>query len=182
MSLANVELKACSAGSNGGGFSMRGQSSLTLERVNIQNCKTRGMGGGLLAAGNSVIIKGEKGTQVSVEKSRARQGGGICCMSRIDLQGQSTVLIEDNEATEDGGGIFSFSSYAKLLVSPTNRLLIQRNQAANDGGGICLKQGAQISVESPVCGSSCTEQMRGNGRCDHGCMSAGCNWDEGMDL
>ena len=40
-------------------------------------------------------------------------------------------------------------------------------------GGICLKDGAQFSVQLPVCSSRCPAKMIGNNFCDLGCMSAG---------
>ena len=166
VTMTKVNVRACFAGSNGGGASVRGESSLILENdVNIRECKaTRGKGGGLLAAGDKVIVKGD----ISVEKNMARFGGGVCSMSRISLEGHFTSLLQDNVASKDGGGIFSFSSYAELIVGSAHRLVIRNNNAENDGGGICLKQGSQFSVKSPECSSSCANEMRGNGLCDHG--------------
>ena len=100
--LSNVELRACVAGSHGGGASLRGKSSLVLENdVTIRECTaTRGMGGGLLAAGDSVVVKGDIDKRVLVEKNRAQLGGAICCMSRISLEGYSTTLLQDNQASK----------------------------------------------------------------------------------
>ena len=100
--LSNVDLRACVAGSHGGGASLRGKSSLVLENdVTIRECTaTRGMGGGLLAAGDSVVVKGDIDKRVLVEKNRAQLGGAICCMSRISLEGYSTTLLQDNEASK----------------------------------------------------------------------------------
>jgi hypothetical protein len=72
--------------------------------------------------------------------------------------------------------MFAFSSYAELIVGAGHKLLIKNNLAGNDGGGICLKQGAQFSVQMPKCSSKCGNHMRGNNACDHECMSAACNW------
>ena len=60
--MTKVDIRTCSAGSNGGGASVRGEASLILENeVTIRECKaTRGKGGGLLAAGEKVIVKGDK--------------------------------------------------------------------------------------------------------------------------
>jgi len=169
LTLTNVDVKTCTAGRNGGGVSLRGESSLMLENdITIRDCEaTRGMGGGLLAAGDSVTFKGDINKRVLVEKNRAKFGGGISCMSHIALEGHSTSLIQNNEARQDGGGLFGFSSYAELIVGPNHRLVFQNNVAGGDGGGICIKQGAQLSVQPPACSSSCASHMRGNGLCDH---------------
>ena len=169
LSLAKVDLRSCSAGTHGGGISMRGKSTLSFaDDVSICDCTTEGMGGGVLAAGESVKVNADTDMRVLVEKNRARQGGGICCMSRIAFEGQSNSVIVANEASEDGGGIFAFSSYAELVVGSDHQLVLQGNIAARDGGGICLKQGAQLSVQIPQCSSSCANEMRGDGQCDHG--------------
>ena len=181
LSLAKVDLRSCSAGTHGGGISMRGKSTLSFaDDVSICDCTTEGMGGGVLAAGESVKVNADTDMRVLVEKNRARQGGGICCMSRIAFEGQSNSVIVANEASEDGGGIFAFSSYAELVVGSDHQLVLQGNVAARDGGGICLKQGAQLTVQTPPCSSLCSNEMRGDGLCDHGCMSASCNWDNGI--
>ena len=51
--------------------------------------------------------------------------------------------------------------------------------ASHDGGGISLARGAQFSLGIPACSPECTSAMRGNGKCDFGCMVAECNFDGG---
>jgi len=173
MTLSHVIVAECNAGSNGGGLGLRGDSVISLMDVTIRQCQARVMGGGLLTAGDSVIFKGDVGSRVLIEKNKARLGGGITYMSRVHLDGQSTGLIRDNEALENGGGVFGFSSYAKLTVMSSYKLQIQGNIAGDNGGGICLKHGAQMSVEPPKCSSSCSRAVLGNDVCDMDCMSAG---------
>ena len=151
LTLNNVKMVACNAGSNGGGVALRGESQLILRDVTIRQCQARAMGGGLLAAGDSVIFQGDASTTstVLVEKNRAREGAGVCCMSKMHLEGQTTGVIQDNEAKEDGGGLAAFSSYAKLSVSSSSKLQIQNNVAGRNGGGEVRAVIDNISAAGP---------------------------------
>ena len=100
-------------------------------------------------------------------------------MGVMSLGGEGVSQVHGNLASENGGGLFGFSSYARLNSASEHMLSIQDNVANVDGGGIGLDQGAQFLVSAPQCSSSCTGAMRNNGMCNHGCLTAGCNWDDG---
>ena len=77
-SLTDVELKGCIAGTHGGGASLRGESELMMKTgVAIRFCEAiKGMGGGVLAAGQTVMISSDLMSPAIVEKNRARS----CCV------------------------------------------------------------------------------------------------------
>ena len=97
-------------------------------------------------------------------------------MAIVTLEGESTTFVQKNHATDKGGGVYGFSSYAKLYVAAHHSVMIQENEADTDGGGIALGQGAQVTVAPTPCSDQCFSVMRGNGDCDVECMTAGCNW------
>ena len=167
---------------DGGGICTRDDSVLTLvDGVAIRHCKAlEGKGGGLLAAGGALTIAITNNlNHVVVEKNRAKNGGGVSYLSPVHLHGAGKTLISLNGANQNGGGLFGFSSFAKLQVGQGHKLWIEDNIADNDGGGIALVQGARFTVISSECGSDCAKEMNGNGICDLGCMTSGCNWDSG---
>lgn len=151
---------------HGGGASTRGDSSLVLtDEVVIRHCQSRGLGGGMLVAGASLdITVVEK--PVIVEDNMAKDGGGVCVMCRVTLNGEGTTLIQSNVASMNGGGVYGFSSYAKIIVNPEHTLMVKENLGEHNGGGIALAQGAQLSILMMECDPKCSNSMRGNGECN----------------
>jgi len=100
-------------------------------------------------------------------------------MVSVFLGGEAPTVIRQNEASENGGGLFGFSSYATLTIDLGHTLLLEDNFCKLDGGGVALTQGAQMTVTSAKCPSTCPGVLRKNGVCNLQCMTAGCNWDDG---
>lgn len=123
VSLSSTILSGCVALSNGGGVSSRGDSTLILtSKTSIQRSESlQDMGGGVLAAGGSLTINGA----VVLAKNRARRGGGICYMSRVAFHGATTTLVHENIVSENGGGLYGFSSFARLDVDANHMLSIE---------------------------------------------------------
>ena len=164
------------------GASTRDASVLSLtDGTAITRCESvTGMGGGMLVGGESLTITAIHNSKpVVIQRNRAKKGGGVSFMGRVKLDGDGSTRILGNSATESGGGIYGFSSFARLDSDPDHRLIVEDNEARQDGGGIFLAKGAQFSFSFPACDSKCTSSMRGNGKCDYGCMSVGCNFDDG---
>jgi len=165
---------------DGGGMSTRGQTVVTLVgNVVISDCESKGMGGGVLAAGADLIVASTVDTSLVVANNRAKMGGGIAFMGGMSLGGEGVSQVHGNLASGNGGGLYGFSTFARLNAASEHMLSIQDNVANGDGGGIGLDQGAQFLVSAPQCSPACTNSMRNNGVCNHGCLTAGCNWDDG---
>ena len=165
---------------NGGGICTALSSVLhILDDVDIRHCLSRGLGGGILAGGANLIVDTTVDKRFLIDFNKARDGGGIAFMELVVLGGEGETQISNNLATGNGGGLWGFSSSSRLKVTSEHRLTIQGNVADNDGGGIGLDQGAQFLVSPPECSAQCLGSFRNNGRCDHVCLTAGCNWDDG---
>jgi cysteine-rich repeat protein/predicted outer membrane repeat protein len=178
LTINETTVTECTAQS-GGGIATRGESVLTLkENVAIRRCEApTGLGGGILVAGASLTITvASRNQPVVVESNSARRGGGVAYMAIVTLEGESTTFVQKNRAADKGGGVYGFSSYAKLYVAAHHSVMIQENEADTDGGGIALGQGAQVTVAPPACSDKCLSVMRGNEQCNVECLTAGCNW------
>lgn len=83
------------------------------------------------------------------EANKAPYGGAIASHSngRLDL---ATTLIVANEATGDGGGIHSGTTYGNVLV---RRVCLKDNKAASQGGGMWVPAGLAEVVNSTFTGN-----------------------------
>lgn len=77
------------------------------------------------AAGADLIVVSTVGTSLVVASNRAKMGGGIAFMGGMSLGGEGVSQVHGNLASENGGGLFGFSSYARLNVASEHMLSIQ---------------------------------------------------------
>jgi hypothetical protein len=82
------------------------------------------------------------GAQLDVVENTATDGGGLFfedVNAHVDVSGIGTVaLLQNNSATQFGGGMYGFLSTV-ATVSSGSRLDVIGNTAAISGGGIYLQ-------------------------------------------
>mgnify|MGYP000388360608 CR=1 FL=1 len=76
-------------------------------------------------AGADLTVASNVGTSLVVANNRAKLGGGIAFMGVMSLGGEGVSQVHGNLASENGGGLFGFSSYARLNVASEHMLSIQ---------------------------------------------------------
>ena len=115
MTLNDSKLTRCIARAHGGGASLRGESTMTLvDGVAIDHSEAlQGMGGGVQMGGVGLIVAPHR-TPVVISKNRATRGGGISFMGFLHFRGGTNTLIQENMAQDSGGGLYGFSSSARL--------------------------------------------------------------------
>ena len=140
----NVNSRATQQPGNGGGIFLSGSS-----------LRTSGIGAQLLILGNSAGQNGggvsailasslvvSLGAQLDVVENTATDGGGLFfedVNAHVDVSGIGTVaLLQNNSATQFGGGMYGFLSTV-ATVSSGSRLDVIGNTAAISGGGIYLQ-------------------------------------------
>jgi hypothetical protein len=79
----------------------------------------------LQAAGADLIVASNVGTSLVVANNRAKMGGGIAFMGAVSLGGEGVSQVHGNLASENGGGLYGFSSYARLNAASEHMLSIQ---------------------------------------------------------
>ena len=127
LKLNQTIVNRCVAGSHGGGLCTRDDSVLTMANgAAIRNCESvKGMGGGALVGGESLTVSVAHDTPVLIEKNKAMMGGGLSFMGLVALDGKGTTRVVDNLAHGNGGGLYGFSSFGRLIVSVNHKLYIE---------------------------------------------------------
>ena len=136
--LENLELKNGYSKDSGGGIEIE-SGNVTLSKVTIDNCTAKANGGGIVVLGGSLKI--ENGSLIQNCKalkdtgsSTTAHGGGIFVGSSGTLE-LSGVKIYENEAKDNGGGIYTKGN--TTIVSA----IIDENSSTLRGGGIYLVGG-----------------------------------------
>lgn len=94
------------------------------DHVTIRGCSAvAGYGGGIMVAGASVTFNAHD-SPVLIEHNFARRGGGLTFMAPVYLK-TSSSLIQGNQASQDGGGVYGFSNLAEMNVGMDHRLVIK---------------------------------------------------------
>ncbi|KAJ1471530.1 hypothetical protein T484DRAFT_1843686, partial [Baffinella frigidus] len=131
--LSNITMDDNHASASGGGVYVAGGGHLQVSgNWSISSNSARLSGGGLTADGGQVLLEGN----ASVRYNRAgTDGGGLEVTTGGDLVARGNILIGDNIATFDAGGIKGVE--------------VSRNSARFYGGGILVK-GATLTASASV--------------------------------
>jgi CSLREA domain-containing protein len=123
-----------------GGCLRASGSRLTLEDVQVIDCTaTPGLGGGMYLSGGSANLLG-----VTIRGSSANVGGGLMLVNGAQTDG-SGVIVQDNDALADGGGIAA-RGVGNVLRWATGSQVVG-NHAGNSGGGIRVDANSSLLVE-----------------------------------
>lgn len=107
-------------------------------------------------------------------------GGGIYALAPLELSPSAAaarrVTLVRNTAGRTGGGARALGASAGITVASGAGLTVAGNSAGLDGGGIALAGGAGLGAAGGCPAAICPASRRGDGACDPGCMTIGCNW------
>ena len=147
--LDRLHITGGSVTGNGGGLLLQGSGALFLTNSMV-------FGNHATASGGNVFVTGGAGLNLVVTQSSsvtagdALDGGGIACTGGAHLQFDGDVVIANNAATGDGGGVHltagcSLTSAAggSLASAPGG---ILNNQAGGSGGGVYLEAGSVLGT------------------------------------
>ena len=186
----SLTLKKCTVTKNksnnaGGGISFSGKE-LVLENTSVSYNKSSGNGGGIDADGK-VTISGSE-----ILNNSATYGGGIYFAGNEELSIQNTTNINNNSATDTGGGLYLLdgktilkdsslsenkANYGGAIYTASNldlieKVAIKKNSATTGGGAICGmyrgNNGTQFDIKIGENTSSseieiCENSTEGNG-------------------
>ncbi len=101
-----------------------------------------------------------------VTNNKALDGAGVY-VAKADLlcELDDDVLIQDNEAGRDGGGIFLRDGVMNL-----SSVYVQRNKADRNGGGLFIQDGTMHLVSGHITGNQALMADGTNGGCGGGVM------------
>ena len=111
------------------------------------------------------------------ECSSELDGGGLLALITVHLKNDGSnpeTSFVSNRAGSNGGAVNAWDVFE---VEFGHRLVFFNNSALQNGGGINLMSGSVLRIIDEDCPAAlCEQSRRGNGLCDPGCMSRGCNW------
>jgi hypothetical protein len=143
LEMGNINFDSCSVISNIAFESGAGIVSYLSSKVNISGMsivnfnKAQNSAGGLWAYfGGQIYLKGDSLVPISVQGNSATNGGGIAVDILSELHVEGNVLIGNNTAFQNGGGIF-VSDISKLVMTNISFFTprVFANLAETGGGG-----------------------------------------------
>ncbi len=125
------------SGANGGAVALTAHSysGLSLANVQFESNEAAANGGGLIITGTATAEANTLDNLVFLQNS-ALNGGGIAIQSEGLSFDWRDVLVTDNTATEDGGGIHVQNTASQPSNVEWTDLSLTSNDAGRDGGGI----------------------------------------------
>ncbi len=128
-SINNLNISKCRA-IQGGGIFINSTSNGTITNTNISNNEAQIGGGIFLSTSNGTIANS------NMSNNEAEVGGGIYVANNLSNLKLNNVKITNNSATKaSGGGIYAFGN----LTIEGNDTIISNNTANTYGGGIMVK-------------------------------------------
>ncbi|MGN0739756.1 MAG: hypothetical protein ACI4LX_06255 [Treponema sp.] len=147
LSLKNVTVSACSAGSYGGGIYCSENASLTFETGSITECTSSSSGAGFYQNGATGATGTVTFNDVNITKNNTTStdssGGGIyvCAPGNFTMTGGS---ISNNTAVKNGGGVVIYSNKDKC--SFTDVTMTGNSASSGEGGAILITTGKYCSL------------------------------------
>lgn len=149
-------------GSTGSGIAVGGALDAILLRSRVSGFRSGGDGGGVVVSlGRLQLIRS------SLDDNRARDGGGVHCVSgEINLDFASVLRL--NEASRNGGGAYLqqclwISNGRNIPGTQGGPAGVLDNRAAGRGGGLYQRGGFATFAGGPLCtvnpGSACPGQL-----------------------
>ena len=136
------------SGGDCGGIFNDDNGSLTIEGGTISGNSSNVGGGGIVNRGEASILN----CTISGNHATTR-GGGIWNCGNLFVS--NSVVIENNRADIEGGGIQSAYRVNKVCNVTINGSTIRNNYSV-DGGGICVEENTTVSIDDiTVTGNTC---------------------------
>ena len=128
----------------GGGIYLR-ESTMTVSHPIEISQNTADYGGGIYAYLSSIEFTSEEVnnhiTIMITNNNASQNGGGIFAIASTIKTSRSLVNIDLNTASVSGGGIYASASTIKMSRS---HVTLNSNTASDNGGGMYLKEGSKL--------------------------------------
>lgn len=131
---------------NGGAMCIRNYGRVILDNTIVNSNSATGNGGGIYMEGYNSQPELWITSSSEINSNKATKGGGIYLgAGYLNIEGGNSIIkINNNEAVEAGGGIYSSSNKENLLQG----VLLSNNSAANGGGMYTATSGNFIIHDS----------------------------------
>ncbi|HBA84751.1 MAG TPA: hypothetical protein DCZ95_11710 [Verrucomicrobia bacterium] len=151
--LKNLIISGNEAGTDGGGIYLN-MSTSRVENVDLMdNRALQGGGGGIHVHSGSPSI-----LNVKLNRNRAWTGGGLLLYHCFDSQLRN-LLIAQNSATVDGGGIYWSGYQFRPSPSLENATVVENTARAGGGGGMMMEDNSRFTVKNSIFWGNSQEQI-----------------------
>ncbi len=138
----NVSFSQCTTAWNGGAIAVAAGAVVSLAEVTMTACEADLGGAIFLETSSSIHVQGPSRLAMNV----ARNGGAIHGSMDSEILITGRVLLVDNDADVDGGGVYTVGG----SIQVRNGALLQGNTARQNGGAISANGGGTVVIENNV--------------------------------
>ena len=146
VTLNRLSITGGTVSGDGGGLFVQGAGTVVLYEVLVFGNHASGAGGNLYVNGSSnAVVQLTSGSVLTA--GSAQDGGGLACSGTALLYFDQDVVVANNTATADGGGVHLVSGCSldsRAVGSAGGGIL--NNHAGGNGGGVMVESGAVLST------------------------------------
>jgi predicted outer membrane repeat protein len=146
VSLRKLNLTGGAVTGDGGGVLFQGSGNILLIDVLVFANSATGSGGNVFVNASPGLVVTFTGTSL-VSQGSAHDGGGLACAGDGRVVFRDDVLVANNQATGDGGGVHLSASCELVHSSSGPGDGIVNNSAGILGGGVYIEGGAEMNTE-----------------------------------
>lgn len=144
--LERLNLTGGTVTGDGGGALLQGSGSILLNHVLVFGNHATGKGGNVYVNASPGLVVTFTGTSL-ISQGAALDGGGLACAGDGRVVFRDDVLVANNHATGDGGGVHLSAGCELVHSSSGPGDGIVNNTAALFGGGVSIEGGAEMNTE-----------------------------------
>ena len=146
VSLQKLNLTGGTVTGDGGGALFQGTGNILLIDVLVLGNSATGKGGNVFVSASPGLVVTFTGTSL-ISQGNALDGGGLACAGDGRVVFRDDVLVANNQATGDGGGVHLSASCELVHSSSGPGDGIVSNTAGLFGGGVYIEGGAELNTE-----------------------------------
>lgn len=154
--LQRLNLTGGSVTGDGGGALFQGSGNILLLDVLIFGNAATGRGGNVFVEAVPGLVVTFSGTSL-ISQGSALDGGGLACAGNGRVVFRDDVLVANNQAASDGGGVHLSASCELVHSSSGPGDGIRNNTAGTSGGGVYIDGGAEMNTELGLFGLAAIE-------------------------
>lgn len=136
---------------DGGGALFQGSGNILLTDVLVFGNSATGKGGNVFVSASPGLVVTFAGSSL-VSQGNALDGGGLACAGDGRVVFRDDVLVANNQASADGGGVHLSAGCELVHSSSGPGDGIVNNTAGLNGGGVYIQGGAELNTERGIFG------------------------------
>ena len=144
--LERLSITGGTVSGDGGGALFQGSGNILLIDVLLFGNSATGKGGNVFVSASPSLVVTFTGSSL-ISQGNALDGGGLACAGGGRVVFRDDVLVANNVATGDGGGVHLSAGCELVHSSSGPGDGIVNNVAGASGGGVYIQSGAEMNTE-----------------------------------